>query len=495
MQPALPTHAIALHGRASLRRAESGFAAAHGDGFELMRRAGQAAWHQLLACWPQAQRIVVACGPGNNGGDGYVLATQALQAGRQVRVVRLAPAATELSRRACAQFEAAGGGIDAASAGLDRADVIVDAVFGIGFARAPEDAVADWIDAINAASRPVLALDVPSGVDAGTGYVPGVAIRATRTLQFLAAHPGLLTGAALDYCGALFIDTLGVQLPASDACAFALQAGALGNWLPPRRRDSHKGRNGHVLCIGGDHGSGGAIALCAQAALRSGAGLVSVATRAGHLAALLAAQPEVMAREVGDAGAIDASQIQRATVLAIGPGLGTDAWGAALFDAAMACGKPLVLDADALNLLARQPLRLPPDTVITPHPGEAARLLQISITDVQSDRLAAANALVERFGCVAVLKGAGTIVAASGRTPCVITAGNPGMAVGGMGDLLTGVVAALRAQGMWAFDAAACGALLHGAAGDDAAIVGERGLLPSDVLPHLRQRANPAGAN
>ncbi|WP_166208453.1 NAD(P)H-hydrate dehydratase [Cognatiluteimonas telluris] len=495
MEPALPTHAIALHGRASLRRAESGFAAAHGDGFELMRRAGQAAWRQLLACWPQAQRIVVACGPGNNGGDGYVLATQALQTGRQVRVVRLAPPATDLARRACAQFEAAGGEIDAAMEGLDRVDVIVDAVFGIGLARAPEGAVADWIDAINAASRPVLALDVPSGVDAETGNVAGVAIRATRTLQFLAAHPGLVTGAALDYCGALCTDTLGVELPAPDACASALRADALGGWLPPRRRDSHKGRNGHVLCIGGDHGSGGAIVLCAQAALRSGAGLVGVATRAAHVAALLAAQPEAMARAVDDAGGIDAAQFERATVLAIGPGLGTDAWGAALLDAAMACGKPLVLDADVLNLLARQPRGLPADTVLTPHPGEAARLLQASIADVQSDRYSAARALVERFGCVVVLKGAGTIVAAPGRTPCVIAAGNPGMAVGGMGDLLTGVVAALRAQGLSAFDAAACGALLHGAAGDDAAIAGERGLLPSDLLPQLRRRANPAGAN
>ena len=270
---------------------------------------------------------------------------------------------------------------------------------------------------------------------------------------------------------------------------------ALPAWLPPRPSDSHKGANGHVLCIGGDHGSGGAIVLCAQAALRAGAGLASVATRAVHVPALLARQPEAMAHAVESADAL-ALLFARASIIAIGPGLGQGEWGRAMLAAALATSKPLVLDADALNLLAAAPRALPADTILTPHPGEAARLLDSDIASVQGDRNAAALALVQRYGAVVVLKGAGTIVAAPGRIPRVVAAGNPGMATGGMGDLLTGVIAALRAQGLDAFDAASCGALLHAHAGDLAAREdGMRGLLPSDLLPWLHRCANPRGAS
>jgi NAD(P)H-hydrate epimerase len=270
---------------------------------------------------------------------------------------------------------------------------------------------------------------------------------------------------------------------------------ALPAWLPPRPRDSHKGANGHVLCIGGDHGSGGAIVLCAQAALRTGAGLASVATRAAHVPALLARQPEAMAHAVESGDAL-APLFARASIIAIGPGLGQGAWGRAMLAAALAASKPLVLDADALNLLAAAPRALPAGTILTPHPGEAARLLDSDIASVQGDRNAAALALVQRYGAVVVLKGAGTIVAAPGRIPHVVAAGNPGMATGGMGDLLTGVIAALRAQGLDAFDAASCGALLHAHAGDLAAREdGMRGLLPSDLLPWLHRCANPRGAS
>lgn len=269
---------------------------------------------------------------------------------------------------------------------------------------------------------------------------------------------------------------------------------ALPAWLPPRPRDSHKGANGHVLCIGGDHGSGGAIVLCAQAALRAGAGLASVATRAMHVPALLARQPEAMAHAVESADAL-APLFARADVIAIGPGLGRGEWGRAMLDAALAASKPLVLDADALNLLAPAPRALPADAILTPHPGEAARLLGTDVAAVQSDRNAAALALAQRHGAIVVLKGAGTIVAAPGRAPRIVAAGNPGMATGGMGDLLTGVIAALRAQGLDAFDAASCGALLHAHAGDLAAREGGmRGLLPSDLLPFLRRCANPMEA-
>jgi len=265
---------------------------------------------------------------------------------------------------------------------------------------------------------------------------------------------------------------------------------ALRGWLPPRRRDAHKGDHGHVLCIGGESGAGGAVVLCAQAALRCGAGLVSVATRAAHVPALLARQPEAMAHAVEAAPAL-APLLARADVVAVGPGLGQGAWGRAMLEAALGCGKPLVLDADALNLLAASPRALPADAVLTPHPGEAARLLGSDVAAVQSDREGAARVLAERLGAVVVLKGAGSLVAAPAREPRLVRAGNPGMATGGMGDVLTGVVAALRAQGLDAFDAASCGALLHAHAGDLAARDGERGLLPTDLLPWLRRCANP----
>jgi len=235
--------------------------------------------------------------------------------------------------------------------------------------------------------------------------------------------------------------------------------------------------------------------LCCDAALRSGAGLVSVATRPAHVSPLLARRPEAMVVGIDQANAVD-DLIKAASVIAIGPGLGTDTWGRALLDRALRAGKPLVIDADGLNLLGGTHQPLPADTILTPHPGEAARLLGIDARDVQNDRYSAAAALVQRFETVVVLKGAGTIVAAPGQTSCVIDAGNPGMAVGGMGDLLTGVIAALRAQGLDAFDAARCGALLHAVAGDVAAQDGgQRGLLPSDLLDCIRHLSNEVVAS
>ncbi|MDH5824259.1 NAD(P)H-hydrate dehydratase [Luteimonas sp. RD2P54] len=485
-----------LYDGAALRALEAAASARlGGDAFELMRRAGEAAWRELLRHWPQARRIVVVCGPGNNGGDGYVLATHAHAAGCEVRAVRLAAHApgTELARRACADYLAAGGRVLEFDGALPGADAVVDALFGIGLSRAPDAACGALIEAIAASGAPVLALDAPSGVDTDSGDVPGSAVRADVTVQFLAAHAGLRTGAALDHVGLLALASLG--LPADllnrfEAVAACLDASMLAARFAPRPRNSHKGGSGHVLCIGGDEGKGGAVLLAAEAALRSGAGLVSVATRPAHVAPLLARCPEAMVQAVESESAL-APLVQRAGVLAVGPGLGQEAWGRALHQAALASGRPLVLDADALNLLASHAQSPPADAVLTPHPGEAARLLGISTREIQANRFAAARLLCACFGCAVVLKGAGTVVAAPGQRPRVIAAGNPGMAVGGMGDVLTGCIAALRAQGFPAFEAAATGALLHAAAGDAAAAGGERGLLPSDLIAQLRRLVNP----
>lgn len=487
-----------LHDLAAARRIEAGAIAALGED-ATMARAGLAAWRAVLAYWPQAHRIVVACGPGNNGGDGYVLASHALANGRQVRVSRPASAdgaatGERAAARAQAAFRDAGGVVEDWTGGAIDADLVVDALFGIGLSRPLAGGAARLVEAIVASGIDVLAIDVPSGVDAATGDVPGPAIRATRTLQCLVAHAGLATGAALDHVGVPMLATLDV--PAAcfdgiDARADALKVPALGTFLAPRRRDSHKGHAGRVLCIGGDHGHGGAALLMTEAALRSGVGLVDLATRAAHVPAALARRPEVMAHAVEEANDI-AELAASADVIAIGPGLGRSAWAQALLDHALAAATPCVLDADALNGIAEQPRTLDAGHVLTPHPGEAARLLGIDTRAVQRDRYAAADALVARFGCVVVLKGAGTLVAAPGKRTVLIDAGNPGMAVGGMGDVLTGTIAALRAQGLHAFDAACAGALLHAAAGDRAADDGgQRGLLPSDLFPWLRRLSNP----
>lgn len=484
-----------LFDTAAARTLDARASALAGDGgWGLMAQAGLAGWQCLLQQWPEARALCVLAGAGNNGGDGYVLATHALRSGRPVQVVTLPGKVpgTALARQAAADFAAAGGCVVAFDGHLPAAEVYVDALFGLGLDRAPTGEALALIEALNNTTAPVLALDVPSGVDADSGRVPGVAVRAEVTLQFIACHRGLYTGDALEHVGQRRLAPLDLPDSAWDGIAARAQRWTrerLPALLPPRRANTHKGESGHVLCIGGNHGSGGAVMLAAAAALRAGAGLVSVGSRRDHVAPLLARLPEAMSHALEDGDALPAL-LDRARVVAIGPGLGQDEWARALSARALACGKPLVIDADALNLLAQDPRALP-EAILTPHPGEAARLLGCSSADIQADRYASAQALAERFHAVVVLKGAGSIVAAPAQLPRLIAAGNPGMAVGGMGDLLTGIIASLRAQGLCAFDAAAAGALLHALAGDAAAAEGARGLLPTDLLAPLRRLANP----
>ncbi len=389
-----------LYDAAGLRALETAaIRALGGDAGILMARAGLAAWHAVLAHWAEAQRIVVVCGPGNNGGDGYVLARHALQAGRGITVCRHAAHAprTPLARAACDAFVAAGGQVETIGTGLPAADLVVDALFGIGLTRAPDAAAHAVIDAMQTAGAPILALDVPSGLDADRGSAPGIAVRATRTLQFLGAQVGLQTGDGVDHAGACALADLDVP-PAARAtvplAARRVAAADLAHWLPPRARNAHKGTSGHVLLVGGDTSKGGAILLAAEAALRSGAGLVSVGTRAAHVAALLTRCPEAMALDADHAPALAALR-DRVDVVAIGPGLGQGAWAHGLYAELLAGDTPRVLDADALNLLAQSPMPLPSDTILTPHPGEAARLLDCTSADIQRDRPAAVRRLAD----------------------------------------------------------------------------------------------------
>jgi NAD(P)H-hydrate epimerase len=466
--------------------------------YALMCRAGLAAWYRIKAHWPAAHRIGVLCGPGNNGGDGYVLARLAQAAGASAHVLMLpgGEPRSDSARQAHAAWCAAGGTVEVFRGSLPSVDVWVDALFGIGLARAPDGFAAAAIAALNAQPVPRVALDVPSGIDADSGTQRGVAVRANLTIEFIVAKCGLHTGDGRQCSGRRELDALDLPHHACAAVppfAWLYRVGDLAAFLGPRPGNAHKGAFGHVLAIGGDHGMPGAIALCGQGALRCGAGLVSVATRTQNVAVVVARRPELMVHAVEDEAAME-PLLRRASVLAVGPGLGQGAWAQWVLPAALRAGLPLVLDADALNALALAPQALP-DAVLTPHPGEAARLLGCDVAEIQRDRFAAAAALAERYQAAIVLKGAGSVVAAPGAHPAVIDAGNPGMASGGMGDVLTGVIAALRAQGLDSYEAALCGALLHAGAGDLAAAEGgERGLIASDLLPALRVLANPGAA-
>ncbi len=479
----------------AVRRIEAQAMALPGhDDWALMQRAGAAAFALLRTRWPSARRIAVVCGSGNNGGDGYVVAALARAAGLDVDLIQVGAIPTRApAAQAFAQWCGAGDHV-ADLVALRQADVIVDAIFGIGFDRAPEGEACEAIEAMNRAGKPVLALDVPSGLNADSGHTPGICVRAAATLAFIAWKRGLWTGAAAEVCGerqlarldvpdAVFVD-IGID-------ARLMTSAALKSALPPRARDAHKGHAGHVLVMGGDVGFGGAVMIAAAAAARSGAGLVSVATRTEHVPALLSSRPEVMARGVSAANELD-SLIGRADVIALGPGLGQSSWSVALAHHACASGKPLVLDADALNLLATRRIELSGECVLTPHPGEAARLLGCSVADIERDRYAAVRALAEQYDAVAVLKGAGSLVSDVGGAVAVCPFGNPGMASGGMGDALTGVIAAMWAQGLDAAEAARTGVLVHALAGDRAAQHGgERGLLASDLVAELRTVVNP----
>ncbi|HET7931976.1 MAG TPA: NAD(P)H-hydrate dehydratase [Rhodanobacteraceae bacterium] len=453
-------------------------------GIELMQHAAAAALALLRQRWPQARSLCVLCGSGNNGGDGFLLAALARAAGLQACVIATSDAASGDAALARERYLREGGAVARADAGLPPADVYVDGLFGSGLNRAPTGDAARLIQALNAQAQPVLALDVPSGLDADMGVAFDPCVRAATTVCFVGWKRGLFTAQGPDQCGERSLATLdipagvySVQTP--DALMLTAQV------LPPRARDSHKGRYGHVLAVGGDLGAGGAIRMCGEASARVGAGLVSIATREANVGAILAARPELMPHGVHVPRNME-PLLARASVIALGPGLGHDDWGRGMWQAALDAGKPTVLDADGLNLLALEARVLPAQVVLTPHPGEAARLLGVSTGEVQSDRFAAARALAQKHRAVVVLKGAGSLVADPAGRVAVCPWGNPGMASGGMGDVLTGVIAGLLAQGLDAWNAACVGTGLHARAGDLAARAGERGLLASDLFPYLR---------
>jgi hydroxyethylthiazole kinase-like uncharacterized protein yjeF len=465
----------------------------HIPGITLMSRAADAAFRYLLAIWPGPQCLQIMCGTGNNGGDGFLIAELAHKRAIDVTVFQLGDPGKISGDALLARQQALAHGVKIvpfAGAALAPAGVIVDAMLGTGLGGEVRGDYVEAIHAINGSRAPVLAVDIPSGLCADTGRVLGAAVRADLTVTFIGLKRGLFTLQGPDYTGAVQLSDLGVPpevYAAVRADCERLELEPLLECLSPRPATAHKGLYGTVLVIGGDHGMAGAAALAAEAALRCGSGLVKVATRPEHVAPLVARTPEVMPRGLDCADELS-PMLEGADVLVVGPGLGQSPWSVQLLQLALATDRPLVMDADALNLLASGALggnRRAGNWVLTPHPGEAARLLGCTTAEVQADRFAAVTALQQRYGGVIVLKGNGTLIAAGGDT-LLSDYGNPGMASGGMGDVLSGVIGALLAQHLPPLEAAALGVCLHGAAADSAAIEGQRGLVASDLIPRMR---------
>jgi len=453
---------------------------------ELMQRAGQGAFDYFLKCYPRASSVAVFCGAGNNAGDGYVFACLAKQFGLKVQVYytkapeELPPAAAQAASKAVAEnvscfcFEE--------SIELD-VDVIVDALLGIGLKGEVQGEIALAVNMINDSQLPIMSLDIPTGLNADSGQVYNCCVRAEHTVSFIARKAGLYTLDGPDYSGQIHCVDLDLAKVIEQTPPFAYQLSKITADvpLPPRRKNTHKGNYGHVLIIGGGRGMPGAAALSAKAALRSGAGSVTVATLKEHVTAILPACPESMVCGIESEKELQVL-LTRATICVLGPGLGEDQWSRNLFHAAMATQIPMVIDASAIRLLAEQS-QYDDNWILTPHPGEAASLLSVSTAEVQSNRFDAAQRIQDQYGGVVILKGAGSIIRTAAGQNYVCTAGNPGMATAGMGDILSGIIAGLLAQGYSLSDAAKTAVWLHAHAGDMVAHYhGQRGLIASDLL-------------
>lgn len=464
-------------------------------GLTLMESAGVASYALLREKWPEVQDVTVVCGTGNNGGDGFVVARLALKDGVGVRVLQLGSPEklTGDAKHNADAYIALGGEVVQFQSVPEQTEVIVDAVFGTGLERDVTGLWADAIFAINEHWAPVLALDIPSGLHSDSGKTLGSAVKADATISFIGLKQGMFTGDGPEQCGELHFDDLGVPsgvYSKQSISASRISWGGMYGHLTPRSRTAHKGDFGHLLVIGGAPGFSGAVRMAAEAAARTGAGLVSVATSPEHAAQLNMVRPELMCHGVTGPNQL-IPLLRRASVVAIGPGIGTSEWALMLLGCVLDTRLPLVLDADALNLLASDPMRRD-NWVLTPHPGEAARLLQCTAAEIQADRFKSVRKLQLKYGGVVVLKGAGTLIQARPeRATGLCTDGNPGMATGGMGDVLTGVIGSLLAQGHDPELAASMGVCIHAAAADKAAESGERGLLAGDLMPLIRELINP----
>lgn len=477
--------------------------------YELMKRAGQAVFDVLQTKYSHCSNVLVLCGAGNNAGDGYVVARLAIEAGFNVDVVSMIDP-EKLKNEAQLAYRdwlklAANTETDLALS--ESADIIVDALLGTGLARDVSDSWAQWINAVNKSGKPVISVDIPSGLLADTGAIAGTAIEADTTVTFIGLKQGMFTAQAKDVCGDIVFNDLGVPAEAYSqvTCNTRLLQGVDYTLLPARKPSSHKGRFGHVLIVGGNNGMPGAVILAATAALRTGAGLVTIIAAAKNQAAITAAVPEAMIKTYDTdmessaevASLFSEPFVDNVTDVAVGMGLAQDNFSLTLMQHCLRLKKPMLIDADGLNVLAVhndlfEDLRAVPHLVITPHPGEASRLLsgntKVSTLLIQQDRFAAVrdlHALVNiSANCTVILKGSGTLIY-NGSTTSICNLGSAAMSAPGMGDVLSGIIIALMAQHLEGGRDAELGVCLHAAAAELVSGDNTRGLLASDVVAAL----------
>ncbi|WGG52916.1 NAD(P)H-hydrate dehydratase [Rugamonas sp. DEMB1] len=468
----------------------------------LMQRAGQAGANAALDLLPfstSKARVLILAGPGNNGGDALETAAHLAHAGAQVSVLHFAPAGAAAPEREAALqrarlSDARFVDLDGAAIGATPWSLVVDGLFGIGLQRPLDGALRSVVETINRLDCQVLALDLPSGLDADTGAIvgpDGVAVRASHTITFIGDKPGLHTCDGRDHAGLVDVSRLDLEpalLPPTRTHMNAVEFFA--RHLHKRSHNSHKGSFGDLAVLGGAHGMSGAPILAARAALHSGAGRVFVAF-AEDAPAYDSAQPELMCRLAAD------FDLDSAT-LVVGPGLGTARLSQELLARALASGRALLADADALNMLAadaallQQLARRAAPTVLTPHPLEAARLLGVTAAEVQADRIGAARRLAERCRAIVVLKGSGTVIAQPDGAVVINGTGNPALATAGTGDVLSGLCGSLLAQGWPAWEAALAAVWLHGMAADVLVTEGSGpiGLAAGELIPAIRVALN-----
>jgi ADP-dependent NAD(P)H-hydrate dehydratase / NAD(P)H-hydrate epimerase len=492
-----------LHNIDVVRNIEEAYATTHPK-ISLMQRAGEAVAKHALVILKKSttKNILILAGPGNNGGDAWVAAEALRKRKANVTVLSLGEQTwpDAAAKKAFNDFRAANGEVIKAWPKKLEIDLVIDGLFGIGISKAPSGAFADTITQCNDARLnnqfSVLAVDVPSGLNANTGAAFQPSIEADETITFITDKPGLHTADGRDHAGKVSVEALGIAAqPSQISLLTQLEAAAL---IPRRRANSHKGSYGNVGIIGGADGMAGAAVLAARAALSMGPGKVFLGLFDKDRPAYDVLNPEIMLRDARELAKDDA-------MTAFAVGMGTGETGMASIMSLLALNKPLVVDADALNAIASNPSiraafqakkteiahpTLP--FIFTPHPGEAARLLDVKTVDIQADRLHAALKIAQTFHVVTILKGAGSIIAHPDGRIAINPTGNPGMASGGTGDALAGMLAAFLAIGLNAWDAARLGTYLHGAAGDAALHhgMGPHGLTASDVIFEARGLLN-----
>ena len=486
------------------------------NSYELMLSAGASVFKTMKRRYPLTSKIIVFAGVGNNAGDGYIVAAMAKLAGIDAEVIQLCEE-QKLKDNTRKAFEYA------KSSGVymrlfnekpfiqnsnDRKTIVIDAIFGTGLNRLVAGSYQRAITTINSFDCPIISVDLPSGLNSDTGCAMGLAVMAHMTVTFVGLKQGLLTGEGKEYSGEVVFTNL--NIPDSiykskwspDPSSNRIDISYVKGRLRPRRRSSHKGDHGHVVVLGGDRGFGGAGIMAAEAAMRSGAGLVTLVTRSEHRTAALVRCPELMVIGTEDETTDFEGSLEKASAIVVGPGLGTAEWGnsilLAVLESHQISRRPVLFDADAITLLSdRQHLLENMETsyfVYTPHPGEAAKLLGISKEHVQLNRFRAVRELANVWGGVCLLKGNGSLTCSAEAPDNVYlcTEGNAGMASGGMGDVLSGIIASLIAQGLATTEALNCGICIHGEAGDLASrACGERGLRATDLFPFLGELINP----